>query len=532
MDTHGSDYLQLLNHSPLTVIVSDEKDQLIFANDHAKETFGFDHQAAQSSNVRKFHSKHPESWNAIKQKAKTKGTYAFESIAKKQSGGIIDIWVICDSINFNGEPAFAVFIRDISDQQIIIKEHFKERQFRQLILDSIPAMVFVKDKENRIIAMNKAYQETTGYSIEKYLGRKVSDFMTDKELAEQFWKDDLEVMQTGLPKRNILEPLISNPNRLYVTDKIPYKTMDGEIIGVIGFSIEITERKNAENALVESEKKFRLLFDTSPEGAILATLDGKIISTNKAFQNITGYAAEELSELSFSDIVADVDKEGELPILRNSLMFGETVDSVERNYRRKDGTIIPVQVKGWVIKNESGVPVQQGAFVKDISFRRTVEKLETSLIEKEKEQLELELEAKNRELNSKIAQLIEKNGLVASAADQLEKLIAHKPKKMEVELRKIIEELTEQNNEDFWRQFEITFEQINKSFYDNLYEKYPRLSSNEKKICAFLKMNLSTKDISNITHQSSRSIEMARTRLRKKLNLKRSENLGSFLAQF
>jgi PAS domain S-box-containing protein len=200
MDTHGSDYLQLLNHSPLTVIVSDEKDQLIFANVHAKETFGFDHQAAQTTNVRKFHSKHPESWNVIKQKAKTKGTYAFESIAKKQTGGIIDIWVICDSINFKGEPAFAVFIRDISDQQIIIKEHFKERQFRQLILDSIPAMVFVKDKENRIIAMNKAYQETTGYSIEKYLGRKISDFMTDKELADQYWKDDLEVMQTGLPK--------------------------------------------------------------------------------------------------------------------------------------------------------------------------------------------------------------------------------------------------------------------------------------------------------------------------------------------
>jgi len=42
MDTHGSDYLQLLNHSPFTVIVSDEKDQLIFANNHAKETFGYE----------------------------------------------------------------------------------------------------------------------------------------------------------------------------------------------------------------------------------------------------------------------------------------------------------------------------------------------------------------------------------------------------------------------------------------------------------------------------------------------------------
>ncbi len=533
METKFTDYLHLLDHSPLFIIVSDENDRIIFANDQAKDAFGFDSQSPKGSSIRKFHSKHQEKWESIKEKALSKGFYAFESVAKKQTGGVIDIWVKCEPVSFNQKTGFVTYIRDISDQHIIIKEHFKERQFRQLILDSIPAMIFVKDKENRLIAMNKAYQEITGLDVDSHLGLKVTDFMEDKELAEIYWMDDLEVIHSGLPKRNIIEPLLNNPNRWFITDKIPYKTIDGEIIGVIGFSIEITERKNAENALLESEKRFRLLFDTAPDGVILATLDGRIISTNSAFLNMTGYDEEEIKTLGFFDIVADVEKDADIPILRDSFFFGETADAVERNYRRKDGAIMPVEVKGWIIKDESGKHLQQGAFIKDASFKKKVELLETSLIEKEIEKLEMELEIKNRELSTKIAQLIEKNGLVNSITKRLENLLSKKPKKaIENELKDIITNMKQSKTEELWKQFELTFGQINKSFYDNLTEKFPVLTSNERKICAFLKLNLSTKDISSITHQSPRSIEMARTRLRKKMDLTRRDNLTAFLAQF
>ncbi len=532
MDMHGSDYLTLLDRTPLAIIVSDENDQIVFANESAKDAYGFDLQASQSLSIKKLHAKHQHKWNDIKEKTKRKGAFAFESVLKKLSGAVIDVWIKCESIVFNGKPAITTVIRDISDQQIIIREHFKERQFRQLILDAIPALIFVKDAENRLISMNRAYQETTGLNAETYLGKKIGEIMTDKDLADQYWQDDLEVIQTGLPKRNIVEPLLNDPNRWFITDKVPYKTVDGEIIGVIGFSIEITERKNAEDALVESEKKFRLLFDTSPDGMVLATLDGKIISANQAFLSMTGYSADEIESVSYFDIVADVDKENDLPILHSSLMFGETVDAIDRVYRRKDGSKLNVQVKGWVIKNEAGVAVQQGAFVKDISFKKKAEKIETSLIEEEKDQLEIELEAKNRELSTKIAQLIEKDGLIATVIKQLEEIIAEKPKNLNEQLKEILAELKQDKTDDLWSQFELTFGQINRSFYENLYKQFPKLSNNEKKICAFLKMNLSTKDISSITHQSSRSIEMARTRLRKKLDLKRSDNLTAFLAQF
>ncbi|MFW5756864.1 MAG: helix-turn-helix transcriptional regulator, partial [Tangfeifania sp.] len=149
-----------------------------------------------------------------------------------------------------------------------------------------------------------------------------------------------------------------------------------------------------------------------------------------------------------------------------------------------------------------------------------------------KDQLERDLETKNKELNLKVTQLIEKNQAVTTVVKQLEKLIKEKPSTFGEEIQSIINDLKNNDKEDFWSQFEVTFGQVNQSFYDNLFKAYSNLTNNEKKLSAFLKMNLSTKDISTITHQSIRSIEMARSRMRKKLNLPRSENLSKFLNQF
>ena len=79
--------------------------------------------------------------------------------------------------------------------------------------------------------------------------------------------------------------------------------------------------------------------------------------------------------------------------------------------------------------------------------------------------------------------------------------------------------------------FELRFKEVNAGFYESLNQMYPDLTPNEVRLCAFLKLNMSTKEISSITHQSVKSINMARFRLRKKLDIDRDENLISFLTQ-
>jgi len=84
-------------------------------------------------------------------------------------------------------------------------------------------------------------------------------------------------------------------------------------------------------------------------------------------------------------------------------------------------------------------------------------------------------------------------------------------------------------NQDIWTEFELRFQQVYNDFYDKLQEKFPNLSSNEKKLCAFLKLNMTTKEISAITYQSVNSIVVARSRLRKKLDIETEESLISYL---
>ncbi len=84
-----------------------------------------------------------------------------------------------------------------------------------------------------------------------------------------------------------------------------------------------------------------------------------------------------------------------------------------------------------------------------------------------------------------------------------------------------------------WKEFELTFKQVHKSFYKNLYEKYPNLTSRDKRLCALLILNLSSKEIAQITGETFKNVENARTRLRKKLDITNTKvNLTNFLNQF
>jgi len=98
------------------------------------------------------------------------------------------------------------------------------------------------------------------------------------------------------------------------------------------------------------------------------------------------------------------------------------------------------------------------------------------------------------------------------------------------ELNDIVSELKIESPQSNWKEFETQFNQVHPDFYKRIYERHPDLTSYEQRICAFLRMNLNTKEIAAITGRSLKSIEVTRSRIRKKLNLSRKDNLSSFLA--
>ncbi len=145
------------------------------------------------------------------------------------------------------------------------------------------------------------------------------------------------------------------------------------------------------------------------------------------------------------------------------------------------------------------------------------------------QEVEGELDGQKRELASKLMFLNQKNELINRLIKRLQE-IQQSPDNSNDELVSIVNELRVDAPQSNWKEFETQFIQVHPGFYQRLYEKHPELSSYEQRICAFLRMNLNTKEIASITGRSAKSIEVARSRIRHKLNLKRDDNLNSFLA--
>jgi len=156
-------------------------------------------------------------------------------------------------------------------------------------------------------------------------------------------------------------------------------------------------------------------------------------------------------------------------------------------------------------------------------------KLKEENLKLEKKKLNQDLDYKKKELTSNMLYLMEKNEFITSISKKLIELKPDAKKDNKELIQSVINEIRLNSTSKVWEEFEIRFKEVHVDFYGELHKAHPDLTLNEVKICAFLRLNMSTKEISAITHQSIKSINMARFRLRKKLQIDRDENLTAYL---
>ncbi|MBS1661677.1 MAG: transcriptional regulator [Bacteroidetes bacterium] len=162
-----------------------------------------------------------------------------------------------------------------------------------------------------------------------------------------------------------------------------------------------------------------------------------------------------------------------------------------------------------------------------------MEKSEKEIVKLRNEKLEAEIEHKNTELASTAMHLVQKGELLSNVRDELMRM-----KKggngdgSPDELKKMLRILGEENKMDKdWEQFAIHFDKVHSDFLQILKSAYPALSAHELKLCAYLRMNLSSKEIAQLENISTRGVEISRYRLRKKLKIPTETNLFDFLME-
>lgn len=132
----------------------------------------------------------------------------------------------------------------------------KAQEELQTIFNSSPILVFYKDKNNVMIRVNTAYAKALKLDKSEIEGKDCSVIFPMN--ADKYWLDDIEVINTGKPKLNIIEPMETTDGlRIVCTDKVPYFDGKGNIIGIIGFVMDITEKKQGEEKLKENNRKLQ-----------------------------------------------------------------------------------------------------------------------------------------------------------------------------------------------------------------------------------------------------------------------------------
>jgi len=266
------------------------------------------------------------------------------------------------------------------------EELFKSKQkYKKLslefesILDHLPALVFYKDKNNNFIRVNKYV--ASAYNMEKSdLEGKSLYELYPKDDADKYLQDDLDVINSGTAKLNI-EELWGTPEgeRWVNTSKIPFVDEDGEIIGVIGISTDITDRKLAENEL----RKFYTAAEQSPANIVITGIDGTIEYVNQAFTPLTGYTSEEATGKKPSILKSGDTPEAVYKDLWNTITSGKVWRGIFHN-KKKNGELYWESAIISPIINDNGDITNFIAIKEDITHRKISEdKINQLLEEKE-----------------------------------------------------------------------------------------------------------------------------------------------------
>lgn len=188
------------------------------------------------------------------------GTHQFEMRARHKDGHELDIAVrLSLRRDAAGRPTGMIgCANDVTAGRSALRVLRRQQAELRVILDSMPALAWYKDRHNRILRANRAAAAAIGSTPAEMEGRSTWELYPQE--ADQYHRDDLEVIASGQPKLGIVEPMItaSGERRWMRTDKVPYRDERGEIVGVIVFAVDITEQKHAEEALAQARDQLEL----------------------------------------------------------------------------------------------------------------------------------------------------------------------------------------------------------------------------------------------------------------------------------
>ncbi len=241
------------------------------------------------------------------------------------------------------------------------------------IIESSADVIIRKSLANTILSWNKAAERTYGYTAEEAIGRHIS-LIVPPDRMEELQRLTERLRQGGSIQNHETVRVRKDGARIHVALTLsPVQDRDGRIVSTSAIARDITDRKQAEEALRESERRFRAVFEQAAVGVVQVDLDERFMAANDRFCEILGYARDELLGKTLRDLTHPDDAEACLAQARRLLTGEVPLYMSEKRYVRKDGTVIQCALFASLVRDDSGRPEYAIGVVEDIMERKRAE---------------------------------------------------------------------------------------------------------------------------------------------------------------
>jgi PAS domain S-box-containing protein len=262
---------------------------------------------------------------------------------------------------------------DITERKQSDESQRATNQIIDGIINTIPIRVFWKDRDLIFLGCNAIFAHDAGFADSKDIIGKDDYQMVWRDQAELYQEDDRQVIESGRSKLLIEESQTTPEGNIInlLTSKIPLRNSVGEIIGILGTYMDITERKQAEQALREVEARSRRMVETANEGIMIMNDQFRYVFVNQKLADMLGYQPEEMIGQPVTAFIFDED----LPDHRAKMEMRVSGAGAqyERRHRHKDGSSCWTIVSATPLKDESSQFAGSFAMLTDITARKRAE---------------------------------------------------------------------------------------------------------------------------------------------------------------
>jgi len=314
--------------------------------------------------------------NAIAEALRRGGRYAHQYRTRGSDGEYRWLEAV-GRVDFdaNGQATgFPGVLIDIDERRRIEAERDQAQTLLRSFVEAAPGVVYAKDRQGRMMIGNRGTSELIGLPPEEYVGRTDAELLGDPAQAAVVMATDERVMASGQSEQ--LEEAVSFPDgrcAYWLSTKAPLRDADGQVVGLVGTSLDITDRKLAEARHQEVEERYRLAAAATNDAIWdWRIADGHVI-WNEALTHLFGHGVGETSAQWWIDHIHP-DDQARIDADIHAVIEGEgTTWTGEYRFRRADGSFAAVLDRGTVLRNAAGEPVRMIGAMLDLSGRKAAE---------------------------------------------------------------------------------------------------------------------------------------------------------------